>query len=24
VRDPSKELIIKGIAIFGGGDVVSF
>jgi predicted membrane protein len=23
-RDPSKELIIKGIAIFGGGDVVSF
>lgn len=24
VRDPSKELVIKGIAIFGGGDVVSF
>jgi predicted membrane protein len=23
-RDPSKELIIKGIAIFGGGDIVSF
>ena len=23
-RDPSKELVIKGIAIFGGGDVVSF
>ena len=23
-RDPSKELIIKGVAIFGGGDVVSF
>jgi predicted membrane protein len=24
VRDPSKELVIKGIAIFGGGDIVSF
>jgi hypothetical protein len=23
-RDPSKELIIKGVAIFGGGDVVSY
>ena len=23
-RDPSKELIIKGVAIFGGGDIVSF
>jgi predicted membrane protein len=23
-RDPSKELVIKGVAIFGGGDVVSF
>ena len=23
-RDPSRELIIKGIAIFGGGDIVSF
>jgi predicted membrane protein len=23
-RDPSKELIIKGVALFGGGDVVSF
>jgi len=23
-RDPTKELIIKGIAIFGGGDIVSF
>ncbi len=23
-RDPSRELIIKGVAIFGGGDVVSF
>jgi len=24
IRDPSKELIIKGVAIFGGGDIVSF
>jgi predicted membrane protein len=24
LHDPSKELIIKGIAIFGGGDVASF
>ncbi|MBA7561021.1 hypothetical protein ES708_02655 [subsurface metagenome] len=23
-RDPSKELVIKGIAIFGGGDIVSY
>jgi predicted membrane protein len=23
-RDPSRELVIKGIAIFGGGDVASF
>jgi hypothetical protein len=23
-RDPSKELVIKGLAMFGGGDVVSF
>jgi predicted membrane protein len=23
-RDPSKELVIKGVAIFGGGDVVTF
>ena len=23
-RDPSKELVIKGIAMFGGGDIVSF
>jgi len=23
-RDPSKELIIKGVAIFGGGDIVNF
>ena len=23
-RDPSKELVIKGVAVFGGGDVVSF
>ena len=23
-RDPSKELIIKGVAIFGGGDIVSY
>jgi predicted membrane protein len=23
-RDPSKELVIKGLAIFGGGDLVSF
>jgi predicted membrane protein len=23
-RDPSKELVIKGVAIFGGGEVVSF
>jgi predicted membrane protein len=23
-RDPSKELVIKGVAIFGGGDIVSF
>ena len=23
-RDPSKELVIKGVCIFGGGDVVSF
>ncbi|MCK4746103.1 MAG: hypothetical protein KAT15_03670 [Bacteroidales bacterium] len=23
-RDPSRELIIKGVAIFGGGDIVSF
>ena len=24
VRDPTRELIIKGVAIFGGGDIVSF
>jgi predicted membrane protein len=24
VLDPSKELIIKGLVIFGGGDIVSF
>ncbi|HDR89920.1 MAG TPA: hypothetical protein ENN63_09890 [Bacteroidetes bacterium] len=24
VRDPSKQLIIKGVAIFGGGDLVDF
>ena len=24
VIDPSKELVIKGILIFGGGDIVSF
>ncbi len=24
IRDPSKELVIKGIAIFGGGDVASY
>ncbi len=23
-RDPSKELVIKGVAIFGGGDVVGY
>ncbi len=23
-RDPSRELVIKGVAIFGGGDVVSY
>ena len=23
-RDPSKELVIKGVAIFGGGEIVSF
>jgi predicted membrane protein len=23
-RDPSRELVIKGVAIFGGGEVVSF
>ena len=23
-RDPTKELVIKGVAIFGGGDIVSF
>jgi len=23
-RDPSRELIIKGVAIFGGGDIVSY
>lgn len=23
-RDPSRELIIKGVAVFGGGDIVSF
>ena len=23
-RDPSKELVIKGIALFGGGDIVSY
>jgi len=23
-RDPSKELVIKGVALFGGGDIVSF
>jgi len=24
IRDPSRDLIIKGMAIFGGGDIVSF
>lgn len=24
IHDPSRELIIKGVAIFGGGDLVSF
>ncbi len=24
VRDPSKQLIIKGVAIFGGGEIVTF
>jgi predicted membrane protein len=23
-RDPSRELVIKGVAMFGGGDIVSF
>ena len=23
-RDPSKELVIKGVAVFGGGEIVSF
>jgi hypothetical protein len=24
VRDPSKELVIKGVTIFGGGDIEGF
>ncbi len=24
VRDPSRELVLKGIALFGGGDIVDF
>ena len=24
IRDPSRELVIKGVAIFGGGDIESF